>query len=211
MKLIFGEKTLERVFLLDEFWLHDLHIPKEIILSDYTDIMETMNIDLFTLMIGYWLDENSNSELNKESVLHFIKSITELDNDLCSPELLYYQFNGKSIIDLSIGINDLKFIDNIYEIDLKKTGADIKEFAAFDKNAGLLHITEKEDVKYIREQLSDLYDEEEEEYIDDVINLTSGSYPMFQTLEDRKKMYSFIESTVNRIKKLHYPDVETIK
>ena len=95
-----------------------------------------------------------------------------------------------------VDINCIKYIDDRLEIDLKSNG--------------YLYILEKENVEQIRELLSDSYDDEEKEYLEDFIDLgdlTYGDFPIFQTLEDEKRMNDFIYSTVHKIRMLHYSDV----
>lgn len=195
MKLRINEKILKLSGYISEFWLLDLVIPKKIDLSNYINIQD---VDSFTDIINYWTNDESISEVNRKSILRFIESIPELKDNLefCNPEIIYYEFGGIIIDELKVDISCIKFIDDRYEIKLKSNG--------------YLYFSEKENVEQIRELLNDSYDEEEEEYLEDSIDLgdlTYGDFPIFQTIEDEKRMNDFIYSTLDKIRMLHYPDV----
>jgi len=203
MKVRIKEEIFNRVDTMSEYWLLDLEIPKNIDLSTYS-IDEGIDIDRFTDIINYWTHDESKSEVNRKSVLRFIESIPELEDNLiiCNPELLYYEFRGFDIVELRVDISGIKYIDNIYEIDLKSiSGMTTSE-------NGLLYVTEKDDIEHIKNQFDEIYHEDDEEYFEDFITLDFGGFPMFQTLEDENRMYDFIKSTVRKIKMLHYPDVD---
>ncbi|MDB4062238.1 hypothetical protein N9515_09945 [Vicingaceae bacterium] len=204
MEVRIKEEIFNRVDTISEYWLLDLKIPKNIDLSTYS-IDEGIGIHRFTDIINYWTNDESKSEVNRKSVLRFIESIAELKDNFktCNPESLYYEFRGFDIVELRVDISGIKYIDNIYEIDLKSiSGMTTSE-------NGLLYVTEKDDVEHIKNEFDEIYDEDDEIYDEDFITLdSSGGFPMFQTLEDENRMYDFIKSTVRKIKMLHYPDVD---
>ena len=189
MKLELNDKEYFFSTCISEFWIMDLIIPNEIKSLNYN---ECSDLEMLTDIINYWLDNKSDSELNKDKILKYLHTIPEINGNLstvCYPELIYYEFNGVNLNNIIVSPDNIVKIDSKYKVDLK--------------DEGVLYINDKDIIQKISEDLNDIWDEESDEYIEETICLLYDSY-IFLTKSDEKKLNEFISSVVKNLSEIHF-------